>query len=625
MAYPLTVRSNNPGAIMGNYFGAMGTGAGGHAIYPSMGAGWKAMEEQLGRYRRGDFSGVPITSVRETVDVWSGGENADEYVNAVSSQLGIDPDEPVPEERLPDLMSAMASWEAGQPMTYGEDTEGSGTEQPSTAASGGSSHAQSMALMGQAAAAPLMGAAPDVDQAGIQQAVKDAMAHQVAPVGSGTEPDMPVDDGLFLGPLGRMGLAILAAPGRGGNWLQAVAGGIQQYQTDEQQLQNSLLRREREMAETRSRLSAQARQEDYRANQRQLMESDAFSGLNADDQMRAMAQLSSLYADDPLEAMQRIVNTENMITQRQAPAQRAALQQSQMQQRFAQEKALLEDRQSHAREMMERNATLQQAGRVVLTEAEEAEETTGPPVKDGLTADQYENALSSWDTIQQMPENTQKERTRKTHALVNWKSQFGEGLNAAEQAIQSGTFGLTPKQREERRMRDEAAVSGLDRLAAMADIVAQGTDVTGITGQIKRKTEPWLGDILSYDPGIPAFNHNVRMMQEQIIPTLNSFKGTLTQRDQERLEAITGVAIQSQEGLQHVMSEAQDLFRKLAPDAVKERDAIGNEFMGYIQSGQLPPGSRLKRAPEYNGYIVIGPNGQPFYDAQGNMAVITGE
>lgn len=115
---PLTVRTNNPGAIKdGRFARSMPGYAGsenGFARFASPEQGAAAQQQLLKSYM-----GRGINTVRSIVERWSprGAENSDasvnNYVSHVAGKLGVNPDDALSPAVVPQLMAAMASFESG--------------------------------------------------------------------------------------------------------------------------------------------------------------------------------------------------------------------------------------------------------------------------------------------------------------------------------------------------------------------------------------------------------------------------------------------------------------------------------------------------------------------------------
>lgn len=135
MADPRSIRTNNPGAMNYGPFaqrhGAIGTD-GRLAVFPDRETGFKAMGGLLDTYR--DKHG--LESISGIVGRWAprGVDNnsTDNYIRTVSQRLGVDPNMPVPPDKRSALMEAMASYEAGRPVTMG-----GASAQPQPIAGGG--------------------------------------------------------------------------------------------------------------------------------------------------------------------------------------------------------------------------------------------------------------------------------------------------------------------------------------------------------------------------------------------------------------------------------------------------------------------------------------------------------
>jgi hypothetical protein len=99
-------------------WGAIGTD-GRLAVFPDRETGFKAMGGLLDTYR--DKHG--LESVSGIINRWAprqyDNNSTDNYIRTVSQRLGIDPNMPVPPEKRTALMEAMATYEAGRPVTMG--------------------------------------------------------------------------------------------------------------------------------------------------------------------------------------------------------------------------------------------------------------------------------------------------------------------------------------------------------------------------------------------------------------------------------------------------------------------------------------------------------------------------
>jgi hypothetical protein len=122
MADPRSIRTNNPGAM--NYgpfaqkWGAISTD-GRLAVFPDQETGFKAMGGLLDLYR--DKHG--LDSVSGIINRWAprqyDNNSTDTYIRTVASKLGVDPNTPVSPDKRNALMEAMATYEAGRPVTMG--------------------------------------------------------------------------------------------------------------------------------------------------------------------------------------------------------------------------------------------------------------------------------------------------------------------------------------------------------------------------------------------------------------------------------------------------------------------------------------------------------------------------
>lgn len=120
---PISWRNNNPGNLRGQYFGATGS-AGGFATYATPQAGWDAMEQQLTRYYEGKTTGRPLQTINDIISTYAPASenNVSSYANVVAKKLGVgihdqlDWNDPTVRQQL---MSAMATHEAGRATPYG--------------------------------------------------------------------------------------------------------------------------------------------------------------------------------------------------------------------------------------------------------------------------------------------------------------------------------------------------------------------------------------------------------------------------------------------------------------------------------------------------------------------------
>lgn len=137
MAAPLSWRNNNPGNLRGEYFGASGSN-GGFATYPSMDAGWNAMEQQLDRYRAGKTTGRELRTVNDIIGTWAPTSENDTgaYARRVASDLGVGVDDPLPwtPEVKSRLMTSMATHEAGKLTRHGATPPSAGGARPRSTA-----------------------------------------------------------------------------------------------------------------------------------------------------------------------------------------------------------------------------------------------------------------------------------------------------------------------------------------------------------------------------------------------------------------------------------------------------------------------------------------------------------
>lgn len=126
---PRTLRTNNPGAIeFGPFARSMGAteSDGRYAIFPSIDAGYSAMERLLGTYmRRGQNTVASIIGGTATDPnrAWAprsvDNNSTDQYIASVAGRLGIGPNDPIPSEMMQRLAEAMAHYEAGRPVPRG--------------------------------------------------------------------------------------------------------------------------------------------------------------------------------------------------------------------------------------------------------------------------------------------------------------------------------------------------------------------------------------------------------------------------------------------------------------------------------------------------------------------------
>ncbi len=249
---PLSWTQYNPGAIKGKYWGATGTGSGGHAIYPDATTGWNAFETQLGRYFGGQTFGTPLSTLKDIIPKWSGGDNPQGYINFVAKKMGVDPNAKIdwsnPAVRQ-DMMSAMASWESGIPTFYGQNL--------------GRENAAAMAGMpNPATSAPQSPKLMQVDDP--QQDTPQQAAPQQAPSQSpgAVSPlveqllSMPKQRDPLFGEIGMMGLGILSNPAGGfGNPMSGIATGMLKGMSMYDSLLTSRASREKDMFASRVSLA----------------------------------------------------------------------------------------------------------------------------------------------------------------------------------------------------------------------------------------------------------------------------------------------------------------------------------------------------------------------------------
>lgn len=124
MAQPRAARTNNPGAIeFGPFAQSMGAtrSDGRYAIFDTVEQGYAAQERLLQSYVDRGFNTVDkIVRRWAPLNPKDPNQNQTGYINHVSRQLGIDPNQPIPRERIPQLAEAMASFEAGRPIPRGQ-------------------------------------------------------------------------------------------------------------------------------------------------------------------------------------------------------------------------------------------------------------------------------------------------------------------------------------------------------------------------------------------------------------------------------------------------------------------------------------------------------------------------
>lgn len=123
----LACRNNNPGNLIGGYFGAIGTNSG-FSVYPTPEAGTQAMSTQLDRYVDGKTTGTKLETTQDIINTWApaghGDNNPTVYANTVASKVGINTTENIATRMKTDpafkakFMSAMVDVEAGNGSGY---------------------------------------------------------------------------------------------------------------------------------------------------------------------------------------------------------------------------------------------------------------------------------------------------------------------------------------------------------------------------------------------------------------------------------------------------------------------------------------------------------------------------
>lgn len=123
---PLSLRNNNPGAITWSPFAANlgATQDGRFARWDTPEAGWSAMDRLLGTYR-GRGQNTVASIIGGTPDGRQPGwaprgvdnNSTDAYIAHVTRQLGIGHNDPIPDHLWRQLAQAMATYEAGRPVT----------------------------------------------------------------------------------------------------------------------------------------------------------------------------------------------------------------------------------------------------------------------------------------------------------------------------------------------------------------------------------------------------------------------------------------------------------------------------------------------------------------------------
>jgi len=139
---PRSVRLNNPGAMeYGPFARSMGaTGSDGRfAIFPTLDAGYGAMERLLENYGRQGRN-----TVSSIIERWAprnaDGNHTDSYIAHVARSVGIRPNEPIPAGMMPRVAEAMAEFEAGRPVPRG----GAGVTPPAAVPGGAPAPAAAM-------------------------------------------------------------------------------------------------------------------------------------------------------------------------------------------------------------------------------------------------------------------------------------------------------------------------------------------------------------------------------------------------------------------------------------------------------------------------------------------------
>lgn len=116
---PKGVRNNNPGNLrFANQQGAVKT-ADNFARFDTYDQGVRALDNQLDLYYTGRSvaaGGVPKTSVREIISIYAPTtENpTNNYIETVASRMGVNPDEEIPIDRLPNLRNEIIRVELGK-------------------------------------------------------------------------------------------------------------------------------------------------------------------------------------------------------------------------------------------------------------------------------------------------------------------------------------------------------------------------------------------------------------------------------------------------------------------------------------------------------------------------------
>lgn len=121
---PASMRYNNPGAMnFGPFARARGASqAGRFAQFSTPEAGWQAMDDLLGVYRRRGqntvssvIGGTPDNPNRAWAPRGVDNNSTDQYISTVARRLGIGPNDAIPDAMWPQLAEAMAGYEAGRP------------------------------------------------------------------------------------------------------------------------------------------------------------------------------------------------------------------------------------------------------------------------------------------------------------------------------------------------------------------------------------------------------------------------------------------------------------------------------------------------------------------------------
>lgn len=117
-------RNNNPGNIedrgqFNNVPGYLGSD-GRFAKFETEQAGWQAFHSQLQRYMDGKTTGKPLTTVKDIIGTWSPqadpsnqSGSTNNYIQAVSTDLGVDAAEQLSPADIPRLAAAMSRVETG--------------------------------------------------------------------------------------------------------------------------------------------------------------------------------------------------------------------------------------------------------------------------------------------------------------------------------------------------------------------------------------------------------------------------------------------------------------------------------------------------------------------------------